>query len=121
MKETNLFILLVIAACSSGEVKSPQIVLASRERQFQQCYLESDSFMQKLNLKKTGQVAVTFTVAPSGKVEEEKIVSSDFKDANFHACILEVTRSFQFPATEDSLVRKMTKVLNFKTQPKITE
>lgn len=121
MRGTSHFVLFVLVACSSVEVKPPQAVLASRERQFQQCYLESDSFVQKLNLKKTGQVKVTFAVSSDGEVEEERIISSDFKDANFHACILEVTRSFQFPKAENGAERKLTKILNFKTQPKIYE
>jgi hypothetical protein len=121
MKAIKLLVLLAIAACASEKPKSPNEALHSRDRQYQQCYLESDSFVQKHNIKKTGQVSISFLVKPDGKVDEEKIINSPFKDANFHACLLEITRGLTFPQSETDTIRRITKVLNFKTQTKIHE
>jgi hypothetical protein len=121
MKGTKFLVLLLLVACASEKPKSPDEALRSRERQYQQCYLESDSFVQKNNVKKTGQVTLSFVVKPNGSVDEEKVVSSAFSDANFHACLLEITRSLTFQETTSETVRRITKVLNFKTQTKIYE
>jgi hypothetical protein len=121
MKGTKYLVLLALTACASEKPKSPEEALRSRDRQYQQCYLESDSFVQKHNVKKAGQVTIGFVVTPSGTVDEEKIVSSPFTDANFHACLLEITRGLTFPESSSNTIRSITKVLNFKTQTKIYE
>lgn len=121
MKGTKFLALLLFAACASQKPKSPDEALRSRDRQYQQCYLESDSFVQKHNIKKTGQVTISFVVTPNGTIDEEKIVSSPFSDANFHACLLEITRGLTFPESSTNAVRRITKVINFKTQTKIYE
>lgn len=121
MKGTKFLVLLLLISCASEKPKSPDEALRSRDRQYQQCYLESDSFVQKHNIKKTGQVTISFVVTPDGKIDDEKIVSSPFSDANFHACLLEITRGLTFPESTSDTVRRITKVINFKTQTKIYE
>ena len=108
MRGISIFVLLLISCATEGP-PSDRAVLDSRERQYQQCYLESDSFMQRHQVKKTGQVTIQFIVTQEGKVAEEKITMSDFKDANFHACLLEMTRSLSFSSADPSLTRNMKK------------
>jgi hypothetical protein len=121
MKGTKLLVLFALISCASEKPKSPDEALRSRDRQFQQCYLESDSFVNKHYIKKTGQVTISFIVTQDGKVDEERIVSSPFSDANFHACLLEITRGLTFLESTSQTKRRITKVLNFKTQTKIHE
>lgn len=119
MMGTKSLVLLLLISCASEIPKSPDEALRSRDRQYQQCYLESDSFVQKHNVKKTGQVTISFVVTPVGTIDEEKIVNSPFSDANFHACLLEITRGLTFPESPGNTVRRITKVIHFKKQTKI--
>ena len=117
MKAISLLLFFLICSCSSREIKP----LKAKDRQFNQCYEESDSIAQRYNVKETGKVVIEFSVLSNGKIDGEKIVESPFKDANFHSCLLEVTRSLKIPPAKDGGVKKVTKVINFKTQTKMNE
>lgn len=119
MKVISLIILLILAACGSRSDTRPP--LDAKDRQYDQCYEESDSFAKRYNVKQTGKVVIEFTVLPDGKIDDEKIVESPFKDANFHACLLEITRRLEIPPASNGASKKVTKVLNFKTRTKVNE
>jgi len=56
---------------------------------------------------------------PDGKIEDEKIASTDFKDANFHACLLSLTRELKLTPKKDPT--NVTKTINFSSKIKIHE
>jgi len=120
MKVTSLFLLVSLASCGS-RIEKPVEVIDSKNFAYKECYNESESFKKGI-VKEIGQVSISFNVLPDGKVNDEKILLSDFKgDANFHACLLEVTREMKFPLTENGAVTNLTKVLNFSTKTKMNE
>lgn len=120
MKGTSLVLLATLASCAS-RIEKPVEVIDSKNFDYKECYNESDSFKNRI-VKEIGQVSISFNVLPDGKVEGEKVLLSDFKgDANFHACLLEVTRSMKFPPPKDGAVTNLTKVLNFSTKIKMND
>ena len=117
MKAFSLLILLSLFACSShhevDQKKDPiRFGLLSRQRQYTQCFLESDSYQGK-NHKKIGSMNVYFLIDEKGKVQDEKIENSDFKDANFHACVLEQIRSITFLMPQGHMTTEVRQPINF--------
>jgi hypothetical protein len=117
MKAFSLLILLSLFACSShhevDQKKDPiRFGLLSRQRQYTQCFLESDSYLGK-NHKKIGSMNVYFLIDEKGKVQDEKIENSDFKDANLHACVLEQIRSITFLMPQGHGTTKVSQPINF--------
>lgn len=117
MKATSLVALLFLVSCGSHP-DTPRAAIDKKDHQYQQCYHESDSFKQS-NVKTTGKVVITFSVLPNGKIEDEKILETPFKDANLNACLLEITRDLKIEPSASGAVKNVTKVLNFKTQTKM--
>ena len=111
MKVISFVGLLMLVSCSHDQ--KPVAAIDSKNFEYQQCFYESDSYSKRL----TGKVTITFLLMPDGKIEDEKIAGTDFKDANLHACILETTRSFQLPPKE--VETKVTKVINFSLKIKM--
>lgn len=117
MKAFSLIILSFIASCASqhdvDQKKDPiRFGLLSRQRQYTQCFLESDSYLGK-NHKKIGSMNVYFLIDEKGKVQDEKIERSDFKDANLHACVLEQLRSITFLMPQGHGTTKVSQPINF--------
>ena len=117
MKAFSLIILSCIASCASqhdvDQKKDPiRFGLLSRQRQYTQCFLESDSYLGK-NHKKIGSMNVYFLIDEKGKVQDEKIERSDFKDANLHACVLEQIRSITFLMPQGHGTTKVRQPINF--------
>jgi hypothetical protein len=117
MKVFSLLILLSLFACSShhevDQKKDPiRFGLLSRQRQYTQCFLESDSYLGK-NHKKIGSMKVHFLIDEKGKVQDEKIESTDFKDPNFHACVLEQIRSITFLMPQGHGTTEVSQPVNF--------
>lgn len=117
MKVLTLTLLIFLTACGSHP-DTPKPPLDAKDHQYRQCYDESDSFRNS-KIKTTGRVVITFLVLPNGKIEDEKITETPFKDANLNACLLEITRSLKIPPAENGAVKNVTKVLNFKTKTKM--
>ncbi len=117
MKVINLFVLILLVACGS-RMEKPVATIDSRDYEYKECFNDSDS-MRNTNVKGKGQVKIGFIVLPDGKVEDEKIIESSFKDPNFHACLLEVTRSMNFPAPKSGAATNTTKVINFSSKIKM--
>ena len=109
MKVINLLGLLMLFSCGSRNQK-PVAPIDSKNFEYQQCFYESESYSNRI-IKGKGQVSITFLLMPDGKIEDERIAATDFKDANFHACLLETTRALKLPPKD--VETKITKVLNF--------
>lgn len=117
MKGFSLFVFLIISSCAShhdiDQKKDPiRFGMLSRQRQYTQCFLESDSYLGK-NQKKIGALRVRFMIDETGKVQDEKIESTDFKDPNLHACILEQIRSIRFLARSNGQTVEVSQAINF--------
>jgi TonB family protein len=96
MKGISFFIVLTFLGCGALPKEDPvQGPLSSRQESYRQCYVESDSYQGKEDSAK-GTVVVNFIVTTAGKVKEAKILKSDFKDANLHACLLDQIRQIKF-------------------------
>ena len=115
MKAISLLSLLILASCGSRDQK-PVAPIDSKNYEYQQCFYESETYSNRI-IKGQGQVTITFLLMPDGKIEDEKIAATDFKDANFHACLLETTRALKLPP--NAVETKVTKVLNFKLKVKM--
>jgi hypothetical protein len=50
----------------------------------------------------TGTVTLTWSIAPSGQVEDVAIAQSTFENATFHECIVAVISGLEFPAAPGS-------------------
>src|SRR6478736_6708584 len=94
MKVISFLTLLILFGCAKDQ--KPVAPIDSKNFDYQQCYYESDSYSKRL----PGKVSITFLLMPDGKIEDEKIAVTDFKDANFHACLLQTTRSLKLPPKE---------------------
>ena len=112
MKVISFLSFLMLVSCGSRDQK-PVSPIDSKNFDYQQCYYESDSYSKRLK----GQVTITFLLMPDGKIEDEKMEATDFKDANLHACLLETTRALVFPTKE--VATKVTKVINFSLKIKM--
>lgn len=100
MKVISLFILL--ASCSAYKPKNTHPIqgpLEERHESYRQCYLESDSYQSKADHSKV-KIVVSFKILESGKVEDERILETPFKDPNLNACLLEQIRKTPFEARE---------------------
>ncbi len=119
MKAINFLALILLASCGS-RMEKPVAAIDSKDFQYKECFNESDA-IRSTNVKGSGSVTVGFTIMPRGMVDDEKILASDFKDANFHSCLLEVTRSIKFPEPTSGFAMNTTKILNFSTKKKMNE
>lgn len=104
MKEINLLLFLLLLSCSlKPKKKSIDDVISSRQRQFQQCHRESDSF------KEEGMIRMKLTLDKKGSVEGSKVVQSSYKDPNLHACLQGVLAPMTFsPDTASEIVIPFT-------------
>ncbi len=106
--------LLILGACSTYQPTGDPIqdALAKRQRQFTQCYLESDSY-KGTQVKEVGTVTVGFTIDPEGNVRGERILGTDFKDPNFHVCVLGVVDTTPFERPKDRQAIQVTQPIRF--------
>jgi|GEM_PF-3425216 TonB family protein len=106
MKAISLILLaLLLASCSSPQAKNDSPIdskLHARQASYRQCYIESDSYQGKQD-KTIGRVTVRFLISKEGLVKDASISQSDFKDANFHACLLDQIRQIKFDKVENEL------------------
>lgn len=119
MKATSLFLLFVLAACSSHRSeeidpkKDPiRYGLMSKRDEFRSCFLESESY-KGMHAPTEGIIKVGFTIDKDGKSTKEKIVESTFKDPNLHACILGILRLIQYPQPKDGGSIEVKQPINF--------
>lgn len=117
MKGINFLVLFITVSCAS-RIEKPVATIDSKDYAYRQCYNESEAF-KDTNVKGHGQVKIGFTVLGDGKVDDEKILSSDFKDPNFHSCLLEITRSMKFPLPKNGEKAHAVKILNFSSKIKM--
>jgi hypothetical protein len=115
MKVISFLGLLMLVSCGSRD-QNPTAPIDSKNFDYQQCFYESETYSNR-NIKGKGQVSITFILMPDGKIEDERIAATDFKDANFHACLLETTRALELPP--NTVETKITKVINFKLKVKM--
>lgn len=102
------FLLLLISACSSyDEGLSVEQTFAKRKFHFEQCYYESDLYMNR----RPGTIDIHFIINSDGKVMNPKIVDSDFKDANLNACLMMVLKQLNFHHEQAN--QEFTKTFNF--------
>jgi hypothetical protein len=80
MKGIKFLLLVLIFSCAHQNEEDPIVrTIYSRNRQFQQCHMESDSF------KEEGKLKMRATLNKSGEVKEAQIVESTFTDANLQS------------------------------------
>ena len=112
MKVISFLFFLAFIGCAHKESKDPiQGPLEAKQFQYRQCYLESDSFKGRSS-PPPGQMVVNFKITKEGKVEDEKIIESNFpKDPNFEACVLDQIRQVQFGKFDTKT--EVTQPINF--------
>ena len=111
MKVINL--LFFLGACATPQQKYDPITtpLALKQDEFRSCYLESDSYLGR-NKVEVGKISLAFTITKIGKVKNAKVASSEFKDANLHACLLDQLRRIEFPAPKDGKDLETVRFIN---------
>lgn len=106
MKVISLILLvMLLMSCSTSKVKEESSIdskLHARQNSYRQCYVESDSYQGKQD-QTIGRVTVTFLISNEGAVKDERISQSDYKDPNFHACLLDQIRQIKFANVENEL------------------
>lgn len=115
MKAIKFLSFLMLVSCGSLDQKTVAPIDA-KNFDYQQCFYESETYSNRI-IKGQGQVTITFLLMPDGKIEDERIAATDFKDANFHACLLETTRALKLPPKD--VETKVTKVMNFTLKTKM--
>lgn len=117
MKVFNLMLALgLVSACASPQkiVNRIDDPLEKRQAKFLQCYTESDSYQRDQAENELRSMTVNFLVMPDGKVKNEKIIKSDFKDPNLHQCVLWLTRETAFAPSNNATAIEVQHPLNFR-------
>jgi TonB family protein len=112
-----LFILTLITSCASREVIETDPIraaLLTKQDEYRECFLESDSYKGRKAAEPEGVVRISFTINAKGKATNGKVYESPFKDANFHACILSMVRMIQFPLPENGGTIEATQPIRFR-------
>ena len=106
--------LLILSACATEQPKFDPIntPLEARHDEYRSCFLESESYKGTKEVEKR-VVKVSFIIDPTGKVTEAKIAETEFKDANFHACLLEQMRMVGFQPPVDGKHIQVLRAINF--------
>ena len=106
--------LLLLVACTSKKTKYHPIEtpIELKHDEFRSCFLESESYKGR-HAEEKGEVKVSFTIDSIGKVIKSKIEESAFKDASFHACLLDQLRMIQFAPTQDGKELEVSMPINF--------
>ena len=92
MKGIKFLLMVLLFSCAHQNEEDPIVrTIYSRNRQFQQCHMESDSF------KAEGKLKLKATLTKSGDVKDTQVVESTFADANLHACLTGILKSLKFP------------------------
>jgi len=114
MKGISFLSLFLLVACRSPQPKHHPIEtpIESKHDEYRSCFLESESYKGR-NTVENGVVAVSFTINQDGKVINAKIAESAFKDANFHACLLDQIRSLKFGLPKDGKNIDVVRPINF--------
>lgn len=86
---------LELAGLNSDEISA---TLAQNRPQFFRCY--TLSLQKNSNFK--GDVSLSFTVEPSGRVSSAEVLSSQIDDKDFQNCLLETTRRLTFKGFQGS-------------------
>lgn len=94
MKVINFIILVLLVSCAHKKSKEETVtgVIESRNRQFQQCHIESDSH------KQAGKVRMKALLNKKGAVRDSYIIDSTFNDPNLHACLEGILSPLEFPS-----------------------
>ena len=119
MKAISLGLFFLISSCASQhkEQTDPNkdpigYGLLSKRDEFRSCYLESESYKGKDAITQ-GLIRVGFTIDKNGLSDNEKIIESSFKDANLHACILEILRLIKYPPPKEGVSIEVNEPINF--------
>jgi hypothetical protein len=100
MKAISL-LLLVVSGCAPTPRADQEGNINQVRRQLRQCYEESDS------LRKRGaedrSIEVQVLISEQGFVKGPKIIRSDFKDSNLHACVLGIVKKIKYPPQKGSV------------------
>lgn len=86
--------------------------LESKNDEFRQCFLESDSY-QGRHFEEKREIKVGFIIDPKGNVKDEKIFSSEFKDPNFHVCILGMVKKIKFSPPKTAKEYQVVAPINY--------
>jgi TonB family protein len=100
MKAISLLIFLLFSC--SHQSKTSNLIddpLIAKQEKYRQCYLESNSYKGRTD-ESLGIVKVKFLINKEGQVKNATVTESDFKDPNFHACILDQIRQIKFDPLE---------------------
>ncbi len=117
MKVTSLLLLAFIFQSCATEKKpintDPiQGQLDLKTDEFRQCFLESDSYQGRLSDEKR-QIKVGFIIDPKGNAKDVKIFSSEFKDPNFHVCILGMVKKIKFSPPKTAKEYQVVAPINY--------
>jgi len=107
------FSLLSCASNKKNKNNDPNLgKLDLKNDEFRQCFLESDSY-QGRQFEEKREIKVGFIIDPKGNVKEEKIFSSEFKDPNFHVCILGMVKKIKFDPPKTAKEYQVVAPINY--------
>lgn len=112
-----LFILGFIISCSTPEVKEKDPIKAAlntKNDEYRECFLESDSYKGRRAPETTAVIQVSFTINAKGTATNSKVYESPFKDANLHACVLGMIRLIHFPLPKEGETTDVKETISFK-------
>jgi hypothetical protein len=111
MREISL--LLLLGACASTDLRIAPLKrpFVEKKEKLRQCYTESESFTKKI----PGSMEVSLMINSEGSVKVAKIVSTDFKDPNFLACIRGELKKLTFPKDDKRHLLEIHEPLQFVT------
>lgn len=107
------FLLLLLAGCSTPE--KPKAIsiehgLKNLAPKFRQCFMESDSYKGHAH-KESRLIRVSFRVNDQGEVEDGAIFETEFKDPNFHSCVLTQLKNLKVSPPEGGAINVISKPL----------
>ena len=112
MKVISLLIVLVGCAQGPFKPKDPiDAIFHDKDFVYRQCLHESDSYKGRFKNEERS-LDVKFMIETNGYVKKVEIIRTDFKDPNFHTCILSMVKNLRFDDMKERT--EVTKKIDFK-------
>lgn len=109
MKAISLIFLAILFSCSSHqppklspEEEGIRSSLMAHMEDYRTCFKASETFKKNYDENTKAYFKVGFTIDSHGKVINEKILESDFKEPTFENCLLKAVESIQFPLPKNN-------------------
>ena len=105
----GISLLLLLAGCAGTEYRKDPIkeTFHTKDFVYRQCYHESDSYRGR-SREENRRVDVLLQIETTGKVSKAEITQTDFKDPNFHACVLAYVKRLIFLDIKETVTSTQT-------------